>query len=337
LDVRKLQMLAELERLGTIAAAAQALHLTAPGVSMQLAALEREVGLSLTERRGRRVALTPAGQLLARHGRDIVDRVGVAAMEVAALREGIAGTYRVAAFPTAARSFVAQVWRHLVAEPASGPALRLVELEPLDSLPALAAGEVDLAVTHSYSNLAQVAHPGVESTQIAREEVFLAVPRTGPAPPRPGQHPVEDARLADYAGHGWIVPHRRWSCYEMVERACGLAGFAPQAVAEATDFSTQLALVAAGVGVALIPDLGCVVVPEQVMLCRLAEPVHRHLHLATRRGGRADPGLARLAGLLRDTAGTTLSARAGRQARSVTPGNPGSAQLHSRGRSGSDS
>jgi len=99
-------MLAEVERLGTIAAAAQALHLTAPGVSMQLAALEREVGLALTERRGRRVALTPAGQLLARHGRDIVDQVEVAAMEVAALREGTAGTYRVAAFPTAARSFV---------------------------------------------------------------------------------------------------------------------------------------------------------------------------------------------------------------------------------------
>jgi len=139
-------MLAEVERLGTIAAAAQALHLTAPGVSMQLAALEREVGLALTERRGRRVALTPAGQLLARHGRDIVDQVEVAAMEVAALREGTAGTYRVAAFPTAARSFVAQAWRQLVEEPASGPALRLVELEPIDSLPALAAGEVDFFI-----------------------------------------------------------------------------------------------------------------------------------------------------------------------------------------------
>jgi DNA-binding transcriptional LysR family regulator len=234
-------------------------------------------------------------------------------MEVAALREGIAGTYRVAAFPTAARSFVAQVWRQLVEEPASGPALRLVELEPLDSLPALAAGEVDLAVTHSYSNVAPVPHAGVESTQIAREEVFLAIPRPDSSPSRPGQRPEVDpieeeaARLADYAGASWIVPHHRWSCYEMVERACGLAGFAPQAVAEATDFSTQLALVAAGVGVALIPDLGCVAVPEQVVLRRLAQPVHRHLHLANRRGGRADPGLARLADLLRDTARATLA------------------------------
>jgi DNA-binding transcriptional LysR family regulator len=294
-------MLAEVERLGTIAAAAEALHLTPQGVSMQLSALEREVGLPLTERRGRRLALTPAGKLLARHGRSIVDQVGVAAMEVAALREGIAGTYRVAAFPTAARSFVAQAWRRLTEEPASGPALRLVELEPVDSLPALAAGEVDLAVTHSYSNVAPVAHPGVETTQLAREEVFLAVPRTDSG----GQA----ARLADYARADWIVPHHRWSCYEMIERACGLAGFSPHAVAEATDFTTQLALVAAGVGVALIPELGCVAVPEQVTLCRLAQPVHRHLHLAARNGWRADPGLTRLADILKDTARTTLSPR----------------------------
>jgi DNA-binding transcriptional LysR family regulator len=283
-------MLAELDRLGTIAAAAKALHLTAPGVSMQLAALEREVGLPLTERHGRGVALTPAGRLLARHGRDIVDQVGVAAMEVAALREGTTGTYRVAAFPTAARSIVAHTWRELIDEPGAGPTLRLVELEPFDSLPALSAGEVDLAVVHSYSNVAPVDHPGVETSEIGREDVLLAIRRTGPS-----RKPV---RLADYAGEDWIVPHRRWSCYQMVQRACGLAGFTPRAVAEATDFSTQLALVAAGAGVALIPELGCVGVPEEVRLCRLAEPVHRHLHLAARRGWQADPGLVRLAGLL---------------------------------------
>ena len=79
------------------------------------------------------------------------------------------------------------------------------------------------------------------------------------------------------------------------------------AVAEATDFSTQLSLVAAGVGVALIPNLGCIAVPEQVMLHRLAQPVHRHPHLAARSAWRADPGLARLANMLEDAAQSTLS------------------------------
>jgi DNA-binding transcriptional LysR family regulator len=188
----------------------------------------------------------------------------------------------------------------LTGEPAAGPALRLIELEPIDSLPALAAGEVDLAVTHSYSNIAPVRHPGIETTQLAREDVFLAVPRTADSV---GQA----ARLADYAHEDWIVPHYRWSCYEMIERACGLAGFSPNAVAEATDFTTQLALVAAGVGVALIPELGCIAVPEQVTLYRLAQPVHRHLHVAARHGWRADPGLTRLADMLKDTARTTLA------------------------------
>ncbi|MET0884996.1 MAG: LysR family transcriptional regulator, partial [Mycetocola sp.] len=66
LDIRKLNMLAELDRLGTIAAVAKSLNLTAPGISMQLSTLEREIGVALTERQGRRVVVTPAGQLLAR-------------------------------------------------------------------------------------------------------------------------------------------------------------------------------------------------------------------------------------------------------------------------------
>src|SRR5215472_11595977 len=106
-------MLSELQRLGTITAVADAVHLTAPAVSMQLAALEREVGLALTERRGRRVVLTPAGEVLAAHGHDIVDLVTVAQMEVQTLRQGESGTYRIAAFPTAARSYVTETWRQL--------------------------------------------------------------------------------------------------------------------------------------------------------------------------------------------------------------------------------
>ena len=81
-------MLSELQRLGTITAVANKLHLTAPAVSMQLAALEREVGLALTERQGRRVVLTPAGEVLAQHGHDIADLVSVAEMEVQTLRQG---------------------------------------------------------------------------------------------------------------------------------------------------------------------------------------------------------------------------------------------------------
>src|SRR4029077_14381597 len=152
LDVRKLRMLCALERLGTIAAVAEELHLTAPGISMQLSALERELGVALTERHGRRLALTPAGRLLAAHGHDILDRLALAEMEVDAIRGGRVGKYRVAAFPSAARTLVSDAWRAIRADQA-GVELTLTTPEPETALALLVAGETDLALVHSYSNV----------------------------------------------------------------------------------------------------------------------------------------------------------------------------------------
>jgi len=167
-------MLSELQRLGTITAVANELHLTAPAVSMQLAALEREVGLALTERQGRRVVLTPAGEVLAQHGHDIADLVSVAEMEIQTLRQGESGTYRIAAFPTAARSYVTDTWRELRDGAHPGPALRLTELEPDAAVDALVHGDVDLAVTHAYSNVPPLPSQGLFATALATEEVVLA-------------------------------------------------------------------------------------------------------------------------------------------------------------------
>jgi DNA-binding transcriptional LysR family regulator len=312
LDIRKLHMLAELDRLGTIAAVARELHLTASGISMQLAALDREVGVRLTERRGRRVALTPAGTVLARHGKDIADMLAVAAMDAHALREGTAGTYRIAAFPTAMRSFVADTSRLLSEEAQRGLHLQLTELEPQDALPALAAGEVELAVTHAYSNLPELTGPGLVAARIATEPVRLAVRDDDPAAGA-GTGTGSDGRgdtdaggpavdLSDFARHDWIVSARRLTCHEMTQRACGAAGFEPRAVAEVTDYSAQLALVAAGCGVALIPQLGASHLPAGVSLRTLRAPVHRNIFAVVRRAGTADPGLSRLTALLADAA-----------------------------------
>lgn len=293
LDIRKLRMLAELERLGTIAAVAHNLHLTAPGISMQLAALEREVGVPLTERNGRRLTLTPAGALLARHGHDIVDQLTLAEMEVNALREGKAGTYRVAAFPSIARTIVATTWAQLARE-GGALCLELTEMEPQNSLPALSAGEVDLALIHSYSNMSSALPAGLISAPLMTENVWLAVPRSHGTP-----NPVD---LSAYAGHDWMVPHRRLACYEMVQRACGLAGFSPRIVAECTDFSVQLALVAAGAGVALVPELTIANLPDNVALVQLQAPVKRHDFVVTRQTGEVDAGSRTLRELFVTTA-----------------------------------
>lgn len=290
LDVRKLRMLAELDRLGTIAAVARELRLTAPGVSMQLAVLEREVGLRLTERTGRTVALTPAGRLLARHGHEIVDRISLAEMEAAALREGSAGLYTIAAFPSAMRTIVADAWASAI-ESGSGIRLRAVEREPEPALASLAAGEVELAIIHSYSNMADAVAGENSTVLIATEPVWLAQ-----------REELETADLRDYSTSDWIVPSTELSCAEMIERACGAAGFAPRVVAEATDFASQLALVAAGAGVALVPELTIAVLPTGVHLSRLVKPVYRHIVAVTRPGAEADAGLRTVIDLLGQSA-----------------------------------
>ncbi len=290
LDVRKLRMLAELERVGTIAAVARSLNLTGPGVSMQLASLEREIGLQLTERTGRTVSLTPAGRLLAHHGHEIVDRISVAELEAAALREGSAGLYRIAAFPSALRTIVADAWG-TATEAARGIQLRAIELEPHDALAALAAGQVELSVVHSYSNISELLAPDIVARLIATERVWLATRDAGAA-----------ADLRDYATSDWIVPAASLSCFEMIQRACGQAGYAPRAVAEATDFASQLALVAAGVGVALVPALTVASIPGGVHLRELAVPVYRYISVATRPGSETDAGMRTVRGLLEESA-----------------------------------
>ncbi len=291
-------MLSELQRLGTIAAVANELHLTAPAVSMQLAALERAVGLALTERQGRRVVLTPAGAVLAAHGRDIVDLVSVAEMDVETLRQGESGTYRIAAFPTAARSYVTDTWRQLRDGPQAGPALRLTELEPDAAAEALVRGDLDLAVTHAYSNVPRLTSHGLIATALVSEELLLATAASS-APATTG---AGAARLADQAHSDWVIPHADLTCAEMVKRACGAAGFQPHVVAEATDFSVQLELVAAGIGVALVPRLAARAVPEGLRLLPIHPPVQRHHFALTRRSAQSDPGIRRIVELLDDNA-----------------------------------
>lgn len=298
-------MLAELDRLGTIAAVAKSLNLTAPGISMQLAGLERELGVQLTERQGRRIVVTPAGHLLAQHGSGIVDMLAVAEMEVASLNRGVAGTYRVAAFPTAARTIMPSAWRAVADTEGGSIQLRLIEMEPSNALPALSAGEVELVVAHSYSNMPPVAAPGLVVTQIATETVQLAVHESQWSGDR-----GRAVDLGDFAGHDWIVPGSEWTCYDMVHRATDLAGFEPRTVAEATDFQVQLALVAERVGVALIPELGATTVPPGVVMLPLTNPVHRNVIVVTRRASTADPGLLRVHHAIADAASHRLPAAA---------------------------
>ena len=299
LEVRRLRMLSELERLGTIAAVAEAMHLTAPGVSMQLSALERELGLQLTERRGRGLVLTPAGRVVASHGRKLGEQLLLARHEIDALRDGTAGHYRVAAFPTAARGIVADLWADLLL--ANGPTIELTTAEPEGALQAVLAGTIDLAIVHSYSNVPRHIPDNVHATAVGSEPVKLVVPS--------GERHDTTIDLRTFAGRTWIAPSRQRTCFDMVERACGLAGFRPNVVAETDDFDVQLALVRAGVGVALIPELALDRAHEGITVLEPRTTIERHLYAATRTELHNDPGMVRLIDALRAAAAVRIGER----------------------------
>jgi DNA-binding transcriptional LysR family regulator len=275
LDVRRLRLLHELAQHGTVTATAEALRLTGPAVSQQLAALEREAGLPLLEKRGRRLALTAAGELLVSHTDVILSDLDAAESALAALRLDGFGTVRIVAFPSAARALVAPLWTNV-----PGVTLRLLEQEPETAIGTLLRREADVALVHSYTLLPREAPARCEEHTIADDPVLLALP---PALAR-GLTPGQKVRLSRFAGQPWLVPSKEFSCHAMIERACGAAGFVPEVVAEATDFAVLIALVAAGAGVALVPRMALPDSHGEVSLHPLASPVTRRVYALTRMG-----------------------------------------------------
>ncbi|HUN30441.1 MAG TPA: LysR family transcriptional regulator [Trebonia sp.] len=283
LDMRRLRILHAVSAHGSVTAAAAALGYSAPAISQQLAALEREVGMRLTERSGRGITLTPAAGILVAHTDAVLAQLEAAEADLAALGDQAAGLVTLAAFPSAAAGIVAAAWPAL-ARRAPHVEISLTEMEPEESLPAVAGGQADVAVAHEYDVLPRPLDPLFERRELLRDPVLIAAP----AAALPASGPVG---LGSLAGQPFLVPRASTSCAEMVQRACARAGFVPRVAARASDFRLLLALVAAGAGVALIPRLAASDVPPGVRLADPAEPVTRQVFTVSRRGGDRKPAV----------------------------------------------
>jgi DNA-binding transcriptional LysR family regulator len=277
LDVRKLLLLRELAHRGTIAAVAEALCYTPSAVSQQLAALERDAGVPLLQRTGRRVTLTPAGAALAGQTEDILALLERAAAGLAAARAGLAGPLRIGAFPTAVRTILPAA---LVALGRDHPGLELMvtELDPAAVPEALRSGALDVALVHEYDYVPAEPDPALATEPLLEEAIYLAC--CGPLSPR-------DDPISSHRDSPWIMASPGTLCHAMAVRACQAAGFSPRIRHHADDFSTVLALVAAGQGVALVPQLGAIDPPADVTLTEL--PTRRRTRIAYRNGTRDQP------------------------------------------------
>ena len=271
LGVWRLQLLREISRRGSIKAAAEAMSITPSAVSQQLAILEREAGVELLEKSGRRVRLTEAAALLVRHADTITGAIAAAEADLASLQQLVTGTLRVAAFPTAARAVMPPV---MTALSRRHPALRVTlrDLEAAESLTALQMDEIDLAIVDEYDEPERVSNGGLEFCEFMRDPLYLALP---PNPSDSPSRPAGPVPLSDFRDAFWIMDTEDSHLGQVTLRACRSSGFEPHVRSNCKDFSVIIALVEAGTGVGMLPGLAI-----------YARPVRASVHPT-------DPALAR--------------------------------------------
>lgn len=294
METRRLAVLLELSRLGSMREVAEELRTTTSTVSQQIATLAREVGTALVEPDGRRVRLTPAGKRLADHAVTILAAVEAARLDLDPGSEP-AGTVRVAGFATAIRGSLVPVLEEISA---SHPAVRLLihEHEPAEALALLAGDDVDLALTYDYDLAPAEFDRTVEATPLWTSPWGLGVPAADA-----GVTGTAREVFAHFADRDWIVNSRFSADGEVVRTIGSLAGFEPRVTHRVDSLELVQDLIAGGLGVGLLPTgpsprAGVAVVP-------LADPEARlRAYAVVRRGRSAWPPLALVLARLRDGA-----------------------------------
>jgi DNA-binding transcriptional LysR family regulator len=287
LDVRRLRLLSELARRGTIAEVARAVGYSASAVSQSLAQLEREAGMGLLERDGRNVRLTAAAHRLVVRTDRVLAELDAAEAELAAEQGSVRGELVIGAFPSAGARLVAPAVRAL-AERHPELVCTVREHEPEDGIALLRSGELDMLVSESYDRVPAAPAGGLEERPLRSEPLLLALP--APA--------GETVALAGLAGAAWISGVAGTQYVGAVDQACQAAGFTARIAHRADDATLILGLVAAGLGVGLVPELACVPYPGVAYARAVPEPPLRHIGALLRRGAGRRPALAALLGEL---------------------------------------
>jgi DNA-binding transcriptional LysR family regulator len=302
LDVRRLRVLCEVARHGSFSAAGVALGYTQPAVSRQIATLEAEIGTTLVRRLPQGAVLTDAGRLLAERSEAVLAQLLDVELELQALAGLQAGRLKLASFASAAASIVPPAIakfreRHPAVE------LHVVMGDPLDAVGRLRAGGLDIALSHSA--LRAVEESGdVELVHLFDDPMYVALPA--------GHRLAGSAELSlvELANEPWMLATPE-SCPDsrLFLRACHTAGFEPKIVLQNDDYRAILGFVAAGVGVAMIPDMVIRGVREDVVIRMLDPPPPARPILAMLPSGYRSPAAAAMLDILREVSDTWVAER----------------------------
>jgi DNA-binding transcriptional LysR family regulator len=297
LNLERLRTLDALARHGSVSGAAEGLHVTTSAVSQQMSKLEREVGQQLLARNGRGVRLTDAGRLLAEHAGRILSQVELAQADLEAQRGQVVGELRLSAFPTAARGLFPAA---LSALRAQHPALRLrsTELEPEGGIAGVVRGDLDLAVVLDWYNRPMPLPDGLVKAPILDDPADVAMPAAHPLAGR------DEVDLGEFADDEWITWGEGEFCHEWLMFTLRSRGIEPIVGHRAAETHTQLGLVAAGLGVCVVPLLGRNPMPAGVVTVPLKERVRRHVYVVWRADADRRPSIRAAVEALRAAAGT---------------------------------
>ncbi|WP_323374824.1 LysR family transcriptional regulator [Streptomyces sp. RB17] len=286
MDLRRLTVLRELERRGSLARTAAALHLTPSAVSQQIAALAREFGAPLTERDGRGVRLTGQARILLGHAATIAAQLERARADLAAYASGGRGQVTVGCFGSGILGLLPPALRAL-AERFPRVRVDVVEAEPPDVFTALDAGRLDVVVAVDFGATPPHTDRRYTRTDLLTDILDLALPEDHPLAAR------DRVPLRELAAEPWIVGAAGSCCGAVARAVCAAAGFTPDIRHAVNDWSALTALVETGIGVALVPRLVRPLYTHRRLAVRPAagQPPSRNVFAAVRAGAEADPVL----------------------------------------------
>ena len=284
LDLGRLRALHAVAVHGSVGAEAAALGYTPSAVSQQIAKLERETRTTLLERQGRGVRLTDDAHQLAATAQELLSLVEEAEVRLEERRGLPSGRLAIGCFPSAARGLMPRALAELARRHPTLDA-RLTEVDPHLSIDLVARGAIDLAVAHDWDIAPLPSPPGVEQAVIGDDLCDVLVPRGHPLAER------EAVRREDLADERWIMQPPGTVCHDWLMRTMRAAGCEPLIAHQAEENHTQVALVAAGLGVALVPRLGRGALPAEVATVPLTPVPKRRLSALWRAGAARRPAI----------------------------------------------
>ncbi|NKK74850.1 LysR family transcriptional regulator [Rhizobium leguminosarum bv. viciae] len=284
MDIQRLKTLRELAIRGTMAAVSEAVGISPSAVSQQISLLEDEVGATLIERRGRGVAITPAGQVLVQHAERLLTLLEEARTDLAEIKRIVAGELTIASFPSIAASLLPPAIRALQLE---YPALIVsaVEMEPLVGLASLRSWQCDLAIIDDLTLKEDKNTEGLETFPIYEDRIVAVLHKSHPLANK------QKLKLTDLRDEPWAIDTRPNTFSDIIFAMCEAKGFHPRIIGRFDAFDVISAMVANRCAISVLPQIRTLLHRDELVALPFNPPIKRMILLAIRKGESRRPSV----------------------------------------------